>query len=247
MHPSKKSKKEYSVSILLAARNEAGNIEKTVLQTPDMGLFTELIFIEGGSDDNTLLEIRRVIKQYRGKKRIRLIEQKGANGKAQALRMGTNEAKGNIIIIHDVDLTVSPKVMSKFYEALKTRKGDYVQGTRFIYPMAKNAMPFMNKIGNIFFSLLISLLIRKRITDAFCGTKAIFRKEYEKIVFDKNFGKHDRFGDFDLIVGARLRNLKFFEIPVIYYPRIYGKTKLQRLSDGWTYLKMIARAAWKMK
>lgn len=211
-----------------------------------MGLSTELIFIEGGSDDNTLSEIKRVIKKYRGRKKIKLIEQREPNGKAEALKMGMQKATGDIVIIHDADLTVSPTVMKKFYNVLKTKTRAYVQGTRFVYPMAKHAMPTINKLGNNFFSFLISWLINTKITDAFCGTKALFRKDYQKII-SKDFGNYDRFGDFDLIIGAHLNNLKFFEIPVIYYPRIYGKTKLQRFSDGWTYLKMILTAAKKIK
>ncbi len=109
-------------------------------------------------------------------------------------------------------------------------------------------MRFFNKIGNVAFSQLFTYLLKQPIKDTLCGTKVIWRKDWDRLTAARHvFGDFDPFGDFDLIFGAARLNLKIAEIPVRYRERVYGETNIQRWKHGWLLLKMSAFAARKIK
>lgn len=241
-------KKDYSVSVIIPARNEEGNIEPAVRRVPNLGTFTEIIFVEGNSKDNTKKEIKRVIKKYKKKKRLTLINQGKGIGKGDAVRKGFKKARGDILLILDADLTVAPEDLRKFYHILKTRKAEYVQGSRLVYPMEKQAMKLLNTLGNKFFSFAFTYLLNHPIKDTLCGTKGLFAYNYKNIARNRSyFGDFDPFGDFDLIFGASKLNLKMVEIPIRYHARTYGKTNISRFKHGWLLFKMMIFAARKIK
>jgi glycosyltransferase involved in cell wall biosynthesis len=234
--------KDYTVSIIIPARNEEKNILNSINWMPSFGKKQELIFIEGHSKDKTWDEIQKVKKQNRTKFTIRSFKQKGI-GKADAVRLGFDKAKGEILMILDADLTVAPSELLKFYRALSEGKGEFINGSRLIYPMEKQAMRFLNKIGNKFFSYVFTFILGQPFKDTLCGTKVLFKKDYLKIKAGRNyFGDFDPFGDYDLIFGAVKQNLKIIEMPVRYRERIYGQTNISRFSHGWLLLKMTSFA-----
>jgi hypothetical protein len=145
-------------------------------------------------------------------------------------------------------MTVAPEDLTKFYNALKYRNGEFINGTRLVYQMKEKAMRRLNKFGNIFFSKMFSWLLGQRITDTLCGTKALFKSDYEKIIANrKYFGDFDPFGDFDLLFGAAKLNLNITEIPIRYGERVYGETNINRFRDGIRLLKMCFVAMRKIK
>jgi SAM-dependent methyltransferase len=239
---------EYSLSLIIPARNEAGNIERALKEIPQLGKRTQIVFVEGNSTDNTKEEIKRIIDKYKNKREVLLVNQGTGTGKGDAVRKGIAKANGDIIVIFDADLTVDPKDLPKFYQAIRTKKGEYIQGSRLVYPMEKEAMRILNIFGNKFFSAAFSFLLDQRIKDTLCGTKAIFRTDYDKIAKNRSyFGDFDPFGDFDLIFGASKLNLKILEIPIRYKARSYGTTNISRFRHGWLLLKMTLFAAKKIK
>lgn len=238
--------KKPSVSIIIAARNEKGNIENAVKKIPKMGKHTEIIFIEGGSTDDTWNEIIKIAKKY-PQKDIKYLKQDG-KGKGDAVRKGFSVATGDILTILDADLTVPPEDLLKFYDAIASGKGEYINGCRLVYPMENEAMQFLNVIGNKFFSIAFSWLLNQKIKDTLCGTKVISRENYLQLAKNRNyFGDFDPFGDYDLIFGAAKMNLKFIEIPIRYKAREYGSTNISRFKHGWLLLKMVAFAMNKIK
>ncbi len=240
-------KNKKSVSVIIPARNEEGNIKNLVKRIPDMGEKTELIFVEGGSKDNTLAEIKKINKIYGKKKTIKYMTQNGT-GKGDAVRMGFQAAKGDILMILDADLSVRPEDLPKFYHALICNKGELIIGSRLVYPLKKESMRLLNIIGNKFFSLAFSWLLGQKIKDTLCGTKVISKENYSNLAKNrKYFGDFDPFGDFDLIFGAAKLNLKILEIPIRYQPRQYGKTNISRFRHGWLLLKMTVFALNKIK
>lgn len=240
--------KDYTVSIIIPARNEAGNIEAAVKRTPNLGKLTEIIFVEGNSSDNTLEEIKRVINKYKDKRELVLIEQGKGVGKGDAVRKGFTRAKGDILMILDADLTMPPEQLPKIYSVIKSGKGEFVMGSRLVYPMEKQAMRLLNIIGNKFFGLAFSWLLDQPIKDTLCGTKVLSRKNYQKIADNRSyFGDFDPFGDFDLIFGASKLNLKMAEIPIRYAARTYGSTNISRFKHGLLLLKMTIFATKKIK
>jgi ubiquinone/menaquinone biosynthesis C-methylase UbiE len=241
-------REQHTVSIIMPARNEAGNIEKAVKEIPTLGKKTEIIFVEGHSTDTTRQVIQKVIQSYKGPNRLRLFIQKKQRGKGPAVRTGFKEAKGEVLIIFDADLTTDAKDLPKFYNAIRDKKAEFIQGSRLVYPMEKNAMKFLNTLGNKFFSITFSFLLDQRIKDTLCGTKVLFKNDYERIAKNRSyFGNFDPFGDFDLIFGAAKLNLKIMEIPVRYKARSYGQTNISRFRNGALLLRMTIFAARKIK
>lgn len=238
---------EYSVSVIVPARNERGNIARAVARIPLMGRSTEVIFVEGHSADDTLAEIKRVCQAYAGQLRLSYAIQKG-QGKGDAVRLGFQLAKGDILMILDADLTVPPEDLPKFYDAIASGKGEFINGTRLVYPMELEAMRSLNIAGNRFFSSLFSWLLDQRIKDTLCGTKVMFRQDYERLAANRHFfGEFDPFGDFDLIFGAAKLDLRLVEVPIRYQARQYGSTNISRFKHGWLLLKMVIFALNKIK
>ncbi len=237
---------QYSVSIVVPARNEKGNIENAVLRTPAFGTQQEFIFIEGHSADNTYEEMLRVQSAHPDKD-IKVLRQSG-KGKGNAVREAFEAAKGEILMILDADLTMPPEELPKFYDALRYNKGEFINGSRLVYPMDKNAMRFLNLLGNKFFGMFFTYLLGQRLKDTLCGTKVLYRKDYQEITRNRHyFGDFDPFGDFDLIFGAAKLNLKITEIIIRYRDREYGSTQINRFSHGWLLIKMSIFAAKKIK
>ena len=236
-----------SVSVVVPARNEAGNVAAAIARTPVMGSQTELIFVEGNSADGTWDAIQEAIKTYRGPLTLRAFRQPG-QGKGEAVRLGFGEARGDVLMILDGDLTVPPEELPVFYDVIARGLGDYVQGTRLVYPMDPGAMRFFNKLGNMAFSQLFTYLLQQPIKDTLCGTKVLWRRDYERLAAGRAFfGDFDPFGDFDLIFGAAKLNLKIVEVPVRYRERVYGETNISRWKHGWLLLKMSGVAARKLR
>lgn len=235
-----------SVSVIVPARNEAGNIENAVLRTPAMGPDDELIFVEGNSTDNTW-EIIQEIKQKYPDRNI-LIAQQGGKGKGDAVRKGFSIASKDILMILDADLTVPPESLPQFYNALVGGKGEFINGCRLVYPMDEKAMRLANIIGNKFFAMAFSFVLGQRFKDTLCGTKVLTKVNYEKIAAHRcYFGEFDPFGDFDLIFGAMRLGLKIREVPISYKERTYGDTNIQRWRHGLILVRMLLYAARKIK
>ncbi|RZB36208.1 MAG: hypothetical protein SRB2_02367 [Desulfobacteraceae bacterium Eth-SRB2] len=239
-------RREFSTTILIPCKNEKGNIESAVKRIPPFGQHQEMIFVDGRSTDGTREEINRIIKAYPDKD-IKLLIQ-GGQGKGDAVRQGFNVASGDILMILDADLTVPPEDLPKFYIALAEDHGEFINGCRLVYPMEKQAMRFLNYLGNNFFSIMFTWILNQRFKDTLCGTKALFKKDYEKIRTNRSyFGDFDPFGDFDLIFGATKLNLKVIEVPIRYRERTYGKTNISRFRHGWLLMKMTIFAYKKIK
>ena len=234
------------VSVIVPARNEAGNIESIMRRVPEMGAGTEIVFVEGHSHDNTFETIEQEIARH-PERRCKLVRQSG-KGKGDAVRMGFASAAGEILMILDADLTVPPEDLPRFYRALHSGTGEFVNGVRLVYPMEDQAMRFANLLGNKFFSFAFSWLLGQRIKDTLCGTKVLSRANYEKIAANRSFfGDFDPFGDFDLIFGASRLNLRMVDLPVRYRSRVYGETNIHRWRHGWLLLKMVAFASRRIK
>ena len=242
------SDRDLTCTVVIPCRNEVGNIEAAVERVPWMGGHTEIIFVDGSSTDGTPQKIQEVIARFQGEKDIKFIPQGNGVGKGDAVRKGFDAASGDVLMILDADLTVAPEDLPKFFDPIATGKAEFVNGSRLVYPMEKQAMRFLNLLANKFFSLLFTWILGQRIRDTLCGTKVLLKRNYERIVANRKFfGDFDPFGDFDLLFGAAKLNLKIVEVPVRYRERTYGVTKISRFRHGWLLLKMAALAYRKFK
>ena len=237
----------YSVSIVIPARNESGNLEGGLLRIPKFGRSQEIIFVEGNSTDDTWQKIEEIAEKYKNDYTIITAKQEG-KGKYDAVKKGFSLATGDVLMILDADLTVPPEDLPKFYNAIATGKGDFINGCRLVYPMEKQAMRFLNMLGNKFFSIMFSWLLSQPLKDTLCGTKVIRRSDYLKLAANRKFfGDFDPFGDFDLLFGAFKLNLKIVELPIRYRERTYGETNISRFKHGLILLRMVIFAMRKIK
>lgn len=236
-----------SCSVIVPARNEAGNIAAALERIPTMGSFTEVIFVEGNSRDNTWEVIQREVAAYRGPLRVRAVKQP-AKGKWDAVRAGFAEATGDVLVVQDADLTAPPEDLPKFFSAISTGAAEFANGSRLVYPMETQAMRFLNLLGNKFFAHALSYVLGQPIKDSLCGTKMLLRRDYERILTRiAVLGNFDPFGDFNLLFGAALLKLRIRDVPVRYKDRTYGETNISRFSQGWLLLKMTAFGLVKIK
>ncbi len=236
-----------SVSVIVPARNESGNINDILVRCPMMGPQDEIIFVEGNSTDDTWERIQQAERSYKGPHRLILAQQRG-KGKGDAVRQGFELATKEILMILDADLTTPPEELPKFYNAIAGNKAEFVNGSRLVYPMEKEAMRFFNIVANRFFAAAFSFVLGQRFKDTLCGTKVLSRAHYKRLAAAREFfGDFDPFGDFDLLFGAARMGLKIVEIPVHYHERTYGTTNIQRWRHGWILLRMLLFAARRMK
>jgi SAM-dependent methyltransferase len=237
---------EISTTVVVPCRNESGNIEAAVRRMPEFCSDIEIIFVEGGSRDGTWEEIQRVIAAH-PERDIKAFKQTGT-GKGDAVRLGFARARGEVLMILDADLTVPPEDLPKFYSTLVGGKGEFINGSRLVYPMDRQAMRFLNLLANYLFAVTFTYLLNQPYTDTLCGTKVLLRRHYDAISRNRGyFGNFDPFGDFDLIFGAAKLNLKTAEVPIRYAARQYGETNISRFSHGWLLLRMVAFAFMKLK
>ena len=234
------------VSVVIPARNEAGNVPEIFARVPELGAGTELIFVEGGSTDNTYETIQQAIAAH-PERQCRLLRQTG-KGKGDAVRLGFEHASGDVLMILDSDLTVPPEDLPRFLDLLVSGKADFANGSRLVYPMEQDAMRFFNLLGNKFFSLAFSWLLGQPIKDTLCGTKVLWWTDYQAIAANRSyFGDFDPFGDFDLLFGASKLSMKIMDLPIRYRDRTYGATNIQRWSHGWLLIRMVIFAARRIK
>ena len=236
-----------SVSILIPCRNEKGNIEAAIKRMPRFADDMEILYVEGRSSDGTFKECDRVRNAYEGEWKIRIAQQDG-KGKGDAVRKGFEMATKDILMILDADLTVAPEDLPKFYQAIAEGTGEFINGTRLVYPMERGAMRFLNYWANRAFALIFSFLLNQRFTATLCGTKVLSKKHYEDIAAGRPyFGEFDPFGDYDLIFGAAKLNLKITEVPIRYADRTYGEPQISRFRDGFLLMRMVIFAWRKLK
>ncbi len=241
-----------SVSVVIPCRNEAGNVDDAVDRLPEMGRHTEILFVDGHSTDGTVERIEQAILRHRGARDIRLIHQTPPGsaaaadpdlmlplGKGDAVRKGFAAATGDIVMILDADLTVAPEDLPRFVEVLSEGRARFVNGSRLVYPMEQESMRFLNLCGNKGFSLAFTWLLGQPVKDTLCGTKVLYRKDYERIAANRAyFGDFDPFGDFDLLFGAARLKLPIVDMPVRYARRTAGVSKVRLVSHGFLLVRM---------
>ena len=248
LRPIKKAQKK-SVSILIPARNEKGNIENAIRRIPEMGVDVEVIYAEGNSSDGTWDEIQRISKDptYNKKFTIKTLQQPG-KGKYDAVRAGFAVAENDILVILDADLTMPPELLPQFLNAYNTGLGDFINGSRLVYPMEGEAMRFLNLLGNKFFAKALSILLDFKLSDSLCGTKILSRRDWQRLIhWRRDFGDYDPFGDFDLLFAAAELKMGIINVPIRYRDREYGSPQISRFRDGAILLKMTLIALFKIK
>jgi len=238
VNPAPVDKEKLSVSVIIPCKDERGNVEDAVRRIPQLGGQTEIIFCDDKSTDGTADEVKRM-QELHPECDIRLVAGPGIN-KAQNVWTGFNAAHGDVLIILDADLTTMPEELPYFIDAIAAGTAEFVNGSRLIYPVPRGAMKGANMLGNKFFSLAFSYLLNQRVKDTLCGTKVLWRSDWQRIKpLLGSWGIEDRWGDYELLFGASKLNLRILDLPVHYQERIYGTTKMTKVfQNGLVMLRM---------
>ena len=241
---SPKREEDLTVSVIVPCRNEEGNVQQAAERIPSMGRHTEIVFCDDKSTDGTVIEVQRMQALY-PEKNIRLVLGPGIC-KAENVWTGFRAARGDVLMILDADLTVMPEELPMFLRALASSSGDFINGSRLVYPVQKNAMKIANLVGNKLFGLLFSFLLDQRIKDTLCGTKVLWRKDWLRLEPNLgSWGLKDLWGDYELLFVASKLHLEIVEVPVHYQERIHGVTKMTKVfSNGFRMLR-ICWYAWR--
>jgi len=198
------------LSIIIPVYNEERNIillhNKLLEVLSKLDKSYEILFIDDGSTDNTIKEIKNIKDEN-----IKLIEFRRNFGKSNALNVGFNKSEGKIIITMDGDLQDDPIEIPRFLEAIK--RYDIVSGWKF-----KRNDPITKTLP----SKLANYVTRKatgvKIHDMNCGFKA-YKKEVTKNL--------NLYGDMHRYIPALVaaKGFKIGEIRVRHHKRKYGKSK----------------------
>jgi hypothetical protein len=240
VRPRPKPRPEKSVSVIVPCRNEAGSIDAIVERIPDMGSHTEIIFVEGGSTDDTRERIEAAIERN-DERTMKLVVQSG-KGKANAVHEAFAAASNDILMILDGDITVMPEDLPKFYDGLVHAHGDMLNGARLVYGMEPGAMRFLNLVGNKFFAGLMTFVLGQYVKDTLCGTKAFLRSDYQRMLERRHEfeGQIDPYGDFEFLLGASLLGMTIINVPVRYRARVYGEPEIDRFPDSKLLFRLAA-------
>ena len=239
LRPIVPEKDKPSLSIIIPARNESGNIGDAIERIPDFpGTDLEIIFVEGNSTDDTWQRIQEEANKKNVPFKVLAFKQPG-KGKNDAVRVGFNNATSSLVTILDADLTMPPEMLPRFYQAYCQGLGDFINGSRLVYPMENEAMRPLNRIGNLFFCKILSWVLRLPISDSLCGTKFYSLNDYKRMVSWRNrFGDFDPFGDFEMLFSASELALGVIDLPVRYRARTYGETNINRFRHGFELMRM---------
>jgi SAM-dependent methyltransferase len=238
---------KHSCTVVVPCKNEEDNVPKIPARVGKVGAFTEIIFVDDCSTDTTAERVRQLMATH-PHQRIKLVQGPG-RGKGAAVRAGLEQATGDVLMILDADMTVMPEDLPAFFEAITENKGEFINGSRMVYPLVGDAMRPLNILGNKLFATVFSFLLEQRIKDTLCGTKVVMRHNYAKILAAREyFGDIDNWGDYDWIFGAAKSNLKIVELPIHYVERTAGVTKMtKRFKNGLIMARMCWVALRKLK
>ena len=232
---------DHLISIVIPARNEAGNKElliKALNKFKKISNKLEIIFVEGNSKDNTFEILSELKENFSDFFKISLLKQT-SKGKKNAVVEGFNISSGKTLAIIDSDLTVDiDDSIAAIMEAIKN-ENILINCARTTFPMEKDAMRWANYIGNRLFAIFLSILINKPVSDSLCGTKVFSRKFFTLMKENGSWeSKSDPFGDFTIIFEAAKNNINILNYPVRYYARKSGAPNISRWIDGLKLMKV---------
>jgi glycosyltransferase involved in cell wall biosynthesis len=228
------------LSIIIPVYNESAYIAKVIdtlyqLKFPPLINNFELIIVDDASQDRSFAIVEKIASK---KEEISLISHFENRGKGAAIKTALKQVKGDLIIVQDADLELSPYDIPKMIEYLLENKLNMVNGSRFLDNFMHASNSFLRNSANKLFSLFASVLLNKKITDLTCGYKLFTYSLLKNISL-----KEERFGiEAELLIKAiKFDKEKVGEFPVYYKPRELSEGKKIRAIDSfgilWTIIK----------
>lgn len=199
------------ISAVVCVYNEELNIKPLVEKITEAlsGLDYEIIYVDDGSTDNTVKEIRKL-----NHPRLSLVEFRRNFGQSPAMAAGIQQAVGEYIVLLDGDLQNDPTDIPMMLEKAEKEDWDVVAGLR---KNRKDGM-FLRKIPSWIANSIIRRTTNVRIKDYGCTLK-VFKSDVAKDL--GLYGELHRF----IPVLASLDGASITQVEVKHHPRIHGKAK----------------------
>lgn len=230
----------YFLSIIIPLYNEAGLISEVIhrvneVKLPDVISQMEIVVVDDCSTDASFEVVNALASKQAN---LTLIKHEHNQGKGAAVCTGIQHAKGNVFLVQDSDLELTPSDVPRMIECMHELNVELVNGSRYMAGVNRPLSSYKRYMANRLFTSLTAIIINVRITDMACGYKLIHRNLYEKIKLREN-----RFGfEAELIIKAmRIKKNNIAEVPVRYFPRNEGEGKKLRNSDAFKILWTIIR------
>jgi glycosyltransferase involved in cell wall biosynthesis len=214
-----------SVSVIIPTLNEARNLLQVLPRIPEWVL--EVLVIDGSSSDDTV----RVAREHGTNVRVVFTSERG---KGAALRVGFQEARGDVIVALDADGSTDPAEIVGFVGLLASG-ADVVLGSRFAVGGGTTDMEPHRRAGNWVLTKLVRIAFGTGFSDLCYGYFAFWRD-----VLPCLDGPFTGFEVETMIhIRAARADLRIDEVPSFESPRIWGSSNLRTFRDGWRVLKAI--------
>lgn len=215
------------LSVIIPVYNEVRTVEVLLEKVRQSPVDKEIIVVDGASEDGT----RDVLKRLESLPGVSVVFQSRRRGRGNALKVGLQRARGDLVIFQDADLELDPNDYPALLQPILDGEADVVFGSRFL--RGRPRMTFLQYWGNQAVNFAVDLLYRREL-----GEQALTDVETCYQVFRRRClaGMRIRNNDFAFTVEltAKLirRGFKIREIPISYFPRGRSEGKKVRWKDG---------------
>ena len=228
-------------SIVIPAYNEGARLgatlEKVLAYVRAQRWDAEVVVVNDGSRDNTA----EIVKNFANREpALRLIDNPGNHGKGYSVRNGMLNARGEILLFSDADLSSPIEEAPKLFSAIE-QGADIAIGSRWLRAETQTQrQPLYRQLFGRVFNILLRLTLGLPFKDTQCGFKAFTQKAAQTV-----FGlqKIERWGfDPEILFLARKFGLQVQEVPVAWGHS--GGTRINPLVDGSRMFQDMLRIRW---
>ncbi|WP_196240509.1 glycosyltransferase family 2 protein [Nocardioides anomalus] len=230
--------KDPLVSIVVPALNEALNLSVVLPQLPQVH---EVILVDGGSVDGTVMAARRALPGI-----ITVLQ--GRKGKGNALAAGFARVTGDIVVMFDADGSADPAEISRFVDALK-QGADFAKGSRYVAGGGSADITRIRSLGNRFLNGLFNIGWRSRYSDLCYGYNAFWADLIPLLDLPDHKAPAPANGkmlwgdgfEIETVINCRFAaaGVSITEVPSVEKLRMFGESNLRAVSDGIRVLKTL--------
>ena len=226
------------ISIVVPALNEALNLSVVLPQLPQVH---EVILVDGGSVDGTVMAARRALPDI-----VTVLQSR--KGKGNALAAGFARVTGDIVVMFDADGSADPAEITRFVEALKAG-ADFAKGSRFAAGGGSADITTVRRLGNKFLNSVFNMGFRTRYSDLCYGYNAFWADLIPLLDLPDHSGPAPANGkmlwgdgfEIETVINCRFAaaQVSITEVPSVEKLRMFGESNLRAVQDGIRVLRTL--------
>lgn len=223
-----------TVSVIIPAMNEAPNLPYVASRMPED--IDQIVFVDGNSHDNTVAVAQQLWPDA-------TFVTQSRRGKGNAIACGLEYAWGEIIVMLDADGSTDPAEIPRFVEALVSG-ADLAKGSRFAIGGGSADLTSFRRFGNGGLNTLVNLAFRTKFSDLCYGYNAFWSKHVPLLELGPTTYTRPQWGDgfeIETVINVRFATagLRIVEVGSYEGSRMYGRSNLNAVSDGFRVLRTI--------